>query len=114
TACGHVVFPTRDQCLACRSAALDIVELGSTGELLCATTVHMATQNTAPGDAVGYVMLPHGVRVFAPIDTTDGNLPEPGTTMRLRIAPLRQAGDTGDTEVLAYRVAPAGGVTADA
>lgn len=109
--CGQVVFPARDLCLACRSGELTMIELGSDGELLCATTVHMPTQATRPGDAVGYVIMPPGVRVFTQIDKRGDALPEPGTRMKLRIAPLRT---DGDTEVLAYRFAPAEEVTADA
>lgn len=109
--CGQVVFPRQIPCPACRSTEVTTVELGAEGTLLCATTVHMPTQTTTPGDAVGYVIMRHDVRVFTQIDADNDNLPEPGTAMRLRIAALRR---DGDTVVLAHRFAPAGRGQVDA
>lgn len=107
TACGHTSYPPAPRCLDCGSEAQEPVELGSEGELLCATVVHMGNNRYPPGYTVGYVTMPHGVRVFAQLAISAGeDLPAPGTPMTLEIVPMWRE---QEQDVLAYRFVPAPG-----
>ena len=97
--CGRTAFPTTERCLECGHVGVDVVELGAEGKLLCATVVHMPNGPYTPGHRVGYVVMPHGIRVFSQIGASGEALP-PGTPMRLEIVPLWRE---DDHEVLGYR-----------
>lgn len=102
--CGRIVFPASERCLECGHDGIEIRELGAEGELLCATVVHMGNERFDPGYSVGYMMMPHGVRIFSQT-VTDGDEPlASGTPMRLEIAPLWRE---GEHDVLGYRFIPA-------
>jgi uncharacterized OB-fold protein len=98
--CGHTSFPATERCLECHGRDVETVELGGRAELLCATTVHRGSPRFAAGYQVGYVILPGGVRIFAPLA---GTPLEPGTALRLEIAPMWR---DGERDVLAYRFVP--------
>ncbi|PRZ43953.1 putative OB-fold protein [Antricoccus suffuscus] len=101
--CARTVFPATERCLECGDDSIESVELGAEGELLCATVVHMGNGRFDAGHSVGYVRMPHDIRVFSQI-TTSGEQPLPsGTPMRLEIAPLWRE---GEQDVLAYRFVP--------
>ena len=104
TGCGRVSFPEPDVCLGCRGRDVETVELGGAAELLCATTVHLPNRHFPPGHAVGFVVLPPGVRLFTQLRPVDGKPFRSGMPMQLEIAPLCRK---GDTDVLAYRFVPA-------
>lgn len=100
TTCGHLSYPAADWCPECHSDASEIIELGGEGELHAATIVHMGNQRFQPGYAVGYVVMPQGVRIFSQLGVTGDDLPSPGTQMRLEILPLWRE---DDQDILAYR-----------
>lgn len=102
--CGRTAFPTTTTCLGCGSGDPAVVELGAEGSLLCGTTVHMGNGRFDAGYTVGYVTMPHGVRVFTQIRTKGGDVPEVGTAMRLELVSMWQEGE-GD--VVAHRFVPA-------
>lgn len=108
--CGQSVFPATDRCLACGGRSQEGTELGPEGALLCATVVHMASGHFEPGYTVGYVELQHGVRVFGQI-AASADLPTPGTTMRIEIAPMWREDGKG---VLAYQFRAVGKEADDA
>lgn len=102
--CGRIAFPISERCLECGVDGITIRELGSNGVLLCATVVHMGNGRFEPGYSVGYILMPHGVRVFSQT-ASDGHAPlASGTPMRLELAPLWRH---GEDDVLAYRFVPA-------
>lgn len=102
--CSRITFPRTEHCLECGHDAVQPFELGGKGELLCATVVHMGNGRFSAGYGVGYVMMPHGVRVFSQLAAPRGDrLPAAGTPMRLEIAPLWRE---GEQDVLAYRFVP--------
>lgn len=109
--CGRTVFPATEHCLECGHRSIESVELGAEGELLCATVVHMGNGRFEPGYSVGYVMMPHDIRVFSQITTSGEQQLSSGTPMRLEIAPLWRE---GEQDVLAYRFVPATKETKDA
>ncbi|SNR53687.1 Zn-ribbon domain-containing OB-fold protein [Blastococcus mobilis] len=104
TRCGRVSFPAPDMCLDCRGRELETVELGGEAELLCATTVHMPNRHFPPGHAVGFVVLPGGVRIFTQLRPVEDKPFRSGMPMELEIAPLWRE---DDADVLAYRFVPA-------
>ena len=104
--CDHTAFPAAEHCPNCRAGDQETVELGAEGELLCATVVHMGNQHFPPGYTVGYVTMPHGVRVFSQLANVGEELPAPGTPMTIEIVPMWHA---DDHDVVAYRFVPAGG-----
>lgn len=103
-ACGHVHFPSTENCVACRSPEVDVVELGADATLFCETTVHMKTPRFAAGYRVGYVTLADGVRVFSQLRAVEGKPLRIGMPMKLEIAPLWQ--EDGQ-DIRAYRFYPA-------
>lgn len=104
TACEHVSYPATEQCLKCGNLSTEPIELGGGGELLVATVVHMGNGRFDAGYSVGYVNMPHGVRVFSQLDASADELPLPGTPMKLEILPMWRE---GEQDVIAYRFAPA-------
>ena len=101
--CGMVYFPSPPLCLACSANDLDEIELSRKGELFSHTTVHTRSAHFAPPYSVGYVRLPEGVTVFAPLRTTDDKPLRVGMPMALEIVPLW----TEDgKDVLGYRFFP--------
>lgn len=80
--CGQHYHPRAAACLNCGAAALDDVRLSRQGRLECCTTVHMPTATMDAPYTVGYVQLPEGLRIFAPIRGAAAAL-KVGATMTL-------------------------------
>lgn len=99
--CNHIYFPKTSICFVCLSADVEDRELGQEGNLECFTTVHMPAVNIDPPYIVGYVRLPEGLRIFAPIKTNERNL---RVGMRMRLSEYRLG--RGGTELLAYCFTP--------
>ncbi|NMO05142.1 hypothetical protein HH308_28390 [Gordonia sp. TBRC 11910] len=104
--CGHTAFPAPATCLDCGCDTMQIA-LGRRAELICATTVRMATANFDAGHVVGYVRVEAGVRVFAPLAHELADAP-PGTLLTVDVGPLWTEG--GD-DIRAYRFIPAKAAT---
>lgn len=66
-ACAQVYHPRTSTCLNCGGADLEDIHLSRRGRLECCTTVYMPTATMEAPYTVGYVQLPEGLRVFAPI-----------------------------------------------
>jgi len=66
-ACSQVYHPRVVTCLNCAGTDLEAIHLSRHGRLECCTTVYMPTQTMEAPYAVGYVQLPEGLRIFAPI-----------------------------------------------
>jgi len=81
-ACGQVYHPRVAVCLNCTATDLDDIRLSRHGRLECCTTVHMPTTTMAAPYTVGYVQLPEGLRIFAPIGSEASTLAV-GTPMTL-------------------------------
>ena len=101
--CGFIGFPRPQTCLECGSDALESADLGSRGELLCETTVHMRTDKYAAGYSVGYVTMAHGVRVFGQVRKPDATSLAAGESMTVEVARMWEE---GDKEVLCYCFRP--------
>ena len=99
--CGRSFYPQAARCLDCLAADLDPVRLSRDGTLECFTTVQMPSARIAPPYSVGYVRLPEGLRVFAPLDVSDRTL---DVGMKMRLAGYRLGGKPDES--LAYCFVP--------
>jgi uncharacterized OB-fold protein len=99
--CGRGFYPRAARCLDCLAGDLAPERLSRDGTLECFTTVHMPSSRMAPPYCVGYVRLPDGLRVFAPI-TADDRALTVGMAMRLAEYRLGHEPD----ESLAYCFVP--------
>lgn len=80
------------------------VELSTEGALFTWSTVRMPSANFDPPYTVGYVRLPEGVLVFAPLQLTEGAPPRIGQRARLEVGPSWTDRESGNP-VRAYRFA---------
>ena len=99
--CGRTFYPFTSLCLSCLASDLEDIRLSREGILETFTTVHMPAERIAPPYRVGYVKLPEGLRIFAPI-APGGHALRIGIPMRLHAFPLGSEGD----QTLAYCFAP--------
>jgi uncharacterized protein len=99
--CGRTFYPRAARCLDCLSGDIAPERLSRQGTLECFTTVHMPSSRMTPPYCVGYVRLPEGPRVFAPI-TADDRALAVGMTMRLAEYRLGRESDA----TLAYSFVP--------
>ena len=99
TSCGRVVYPAAKSCLDCSHEEVEPLKLGNTGKLYAYTTVHMPIPHFPPPFNVGYIELPEGLRIFAPI--AEGTELKVGLPVRLVPAVLWRE---GETDVLGYRI----------
>lgn len=99
--CGRTFYPFISTCLSCLTEDIEDVRLSREGILETFTTVHMPSERIAPPYTVGYVRLPEGLRVFAPIES-HGQALRIGMAMRLHPFALTSARD----QALAYCFTP--------
>jgi uncharacterized OB-fold protein len=101
--CGQTFFPKVDQCLSCFHEAMEEVPLGRRGKLYSYTIAFMPSTHFHPPYAIGYVDMPEGVRIFAPLQMVDGKPFATGMEMEVVIGTLWQQ---GEKEVVGYRFQP--------
>ena len=101
--CGHIFYPKVKLCLECGHEELVEVELSRRGTLYSYTIGHQASGHFKPPYALGYVNLPEGVRVFAPLEIVGQRGFEVGMQMDLVVGKLWEE---GDKEVIGYRFKP--------
>ena len=100
SACGLSTFPERAFCRRCWADSMEPVELSRTGRLYTWTTVHAAQPGYPTPSVLGYVDLPEGVRVLAPLDVVEAEL-RAGLALALTLGPVRFEDD--GTAVTGYR-----------
>lgn len=98
--CGRIVYPSAKTCLDCGYDDVAQVPLSSEGTLYSFTTVHMPASHFDPPFDVGYVKLPEGLCIFAPV--AQGATLEVGTPVRLVHSVLWRE---DDCDVMGYRIA---------
>jgi len=104
--CGQVFFPKASTCMACYHDQMEEVLLSRRGKLYTYTVGHMPSSHFMPPYAVGYVDLPEGVRVFAPLKMLEDTPFKTGMDMEVVIEGLWRE---GDTEVWGYKFMPVKG-----
>ncbi|MGA3116761.1 MAG: OB-fold domain-containing protein [Syntrophobacteraceae bacterium] len=101
--CGRVYFPKARLCRECGHDELSEIELSRQGTLYTYTIGRMPASHFKPPCFVGYVDLPEGVRVFAPLEIKDGNPLQVGQSMELVISELWER---EDKEIIGYKFKP--------
>lgn len=100
--CGTHYFPRRQICAKCLSADTDTVPLSDAGVLYTYTVVYQSTPEFRTPYILGYVDLPEGVRVLAPIVDLEPGDVRIGMPLILRVEPVRT--DAEGHAVLGYRL----------
>jgi len=98
--CGKVQFPKVQSCPDCPSAELTDVPLSRRGRLFTYSIVQMPSTHFRPPYAVGYVDLPEGVRIFAPLEIREDKPFRIGMEVALEVVPLWQE---AGKEVVGYK-----------
>ena len=101
--CGQIFFPKAIFCLSCLNDDMEEIKLSRKGKLYSHATGHMASMHFEPPYAIGYVDMPEGVRVFAPLKETEDKPLKVGMAMEVVIEKLWQ---DGDKEVIGYKFKP--------
>ncbi len=100
--CGTHFFPRRRVCARCLSTDTETVPLSERGVLYTYTVVHQSTPEFRTPYILGYVDLPDGVRVLAPLADIAVDDVHIGMSLRLCIEPVRT--DAEGRLVLGYRL----------
>lgn len=100
--CGAHFFPRRTVCAKCLSDQTETVPLNTRGTLYTYTVVHQSTPEFRTPYILGYVDLPEGVRVLAPLADVKIDAVRIGMPLELRVEPVRTNAE-GRT-VIGYRL----------
>jgi len=101
--CGKIYFPKAQFCFNCFNKDMEEVGLSRRGKLYAYTIGRMASTHFHPPYAIGLVDLPEGVRVFAPLKTTEGKSYRIGMDMEVVIEELWQE---DDRQIIGYKFKP--------
>jgi len=101
--CGKIYFPKAQFCFNCFNNDMEEVGLSRRGKLYAYTIGRMASTHFQPPYAIGLVDLPEGVRVFAPLKTTEGKSYRIGMDMEVVIEELWQE---DDRQIIGYKFKP--------
>ena len=99
TSCGQIFFPKAKLCQACLHEELKEIPLSRKGTLYSYTIAHMPSSRFIPPCAMGFVDLPEGLRIFAPLKMLEGSAFEVGMEMEVVIDKLWEE---GEKEVIGY------------
>ena len=100
--CGQLYFPPAVLCYECLKEEMETVPLNRKGKLVAYTISYMASIHFEPPYAVGWIELPEGVHVFAPLKGGEEDL-KVGMDMELIIEKLW---DEDGKEVIGYKFQP--------
>jgi uncharacterized OB-fold protein len=101
--CGQIFFPKAIFCLACFNDDLEELRLGPRGQLYSYTVAHMPSMHFYPPYAIGYIDMPEGVRIFAPLIIDENRSFRVGMEMEIVIGKLWEE---GEEEVIGYMFKP--------
>jgi len=101
--CGQFFFPKARFCFTCFNKDMEEAVLSRHGRLYSYTIAHMPSTHFQPPYAIGFVDLPEGVRVFAPLRMTDDKPFKVGMDMEVVIEKLWQE---DDKKVIGYKFKP--------
>ncbi len=101
--CGQVFFPKAVVCLSCFNEDMEELKLSRRGKLYSYTIGRMPSMHFESPYAIGYVDMPEGVRIFAPLKMTEDKPFNLGMEMQVVIEKLWQE---DDKEVIGYKFEP--------
>lgn len=88
TSCGKIQFPNSGFCTDCLCEENEEVLIGRKGTLFSHTITNGRVAKLIPPFAVGYIEIPEGLRVFAPLKMEEGKEFSIGMDMELEIGDL--------------------------
>jgi uncharacterized OB-fold protein len=101
--CGQLFFPKARFCFTCFNKDMEEVVLSRRGRLYSYTIAHMPSTHFQPPYAIGFVDMPEGVRVFAPLKMIEDKPFKVGIDMEVVIEKLWQE---DDKQVIGYKFKP--------
>ena len=101
--CGQVFFPKVEFCLSCLGEKMEELKLSRRGKLYSYTIGRMPSMHFQPPYAIGYVDMPEGVRIFAPLELRKDKPLTVGMDMEVTIEKLW---DEDDKEIIGYKFKP--------
>lgn len=102
-ACGQFFFPKVNFCFSCYGKDMKEIKLSRKAKLYAFTINRMDTAHFPAPHANGYVEMPEGIRVFAPLVMEEGKPLKVGMDMELYIGKLWQE---GENEVIGWWFKP--------
>jgi benzoylsuccinyl-CoA thiolase BbsA subunit len=109
--CGRIGFPAQARCSTCwddPGAAVERIWLSPRGRLYAFTVIRLPAKGFAAPLPFGYVDLPEGLRISAPLTDLPADATElpAGTPVELTLGPIRVRDD--GTRVIGYQFRPCG------
>lgn len=101
--CKQIFFPKIEACINCFSKDLEEVVLSRKGKLYTFTISYMPVHYFDPPHAMGYIELPEGIRIFAPIVDWDEKKLKVGMEMELVVGKLWER---NENEIIGYKFKP--------
>lgn len=101
--CGQIFFPKAIFCLNCSNKDMAELKLSRRGKLYAYTIGRMDSMYFKAPYAIGYIDMPEGVRVFAPLKMMQDKPLKIGMEMELAIENLWQE---DGKEIIGYRFKP--------
>lgn len=101
--CGQVFFPKASFCLSCLNEGMEELKLSRRGKLYSYAIGYMPSSHFQPPYAIGYVDMPEGVRIFAPLEIMEDKPFSVGMDVEVMIEKLWHE---DDKEVIGYKFKP--------
>lgn len=103
--CGQILFPKAHICLSCFSDNMEELPLSRRGKLYSYTIGRMASSHFMPPYALGYIDMPEGVRVFAPLKIEESEYGQLRIGMEMEVT-IEKLWEEGDKEVIGWKFKP--------
>jgi uncharacterized OB-fold protein len=101
--CGQIYFPMRASCVNCFSQGCEEVPLSKRGKLYSFTISYMPVYNFNPPHTMGYIELPEGIMIFAPLTDFEEKRLKVGMEMEMIIDILWE---TDQNQIVGYKFRP--------
>ena len=103
--CGQILFPKATICFSCFSDDMQELPLSRRGKLYSYTIGRMASLHFEPPYALGYIDMPEGVRVFAPLKLEESEYGQLIIGMEMEVT-IEGLWKEGDKEVIGWKFKP--------
>ena len=104
-ACGQVFFPKVSPCFTCFNDDMEELTLSRRGELYSYTIGRMASLHFQPPYALGYVVMPEGVRIFSPLEVAEDEFEKLRVGMEMEVI-IGKLWEEEGNEVIGYKFKP--------
>ena len=103
--CGQVLFPKAHICFSCFSEAMEELPLSQRGKLYSYTIGRMPSLHFEPPYALGYIDMPEGVRVFAPLKLAESEYGQLRIGMEMEVV-IEKLWEEEDKEIIGWKYKP--------